>query len=108
MAAILDNLTGSTNIILKGDHQRGIWPKFGFIPSSVSEEESFQRFPIFQQIRSHGSQLNFGRPSKEYHIKVWSNLTPWFWRKRSKCEKLLNARQPSDDKSSCEQVALVS
>jgi hypothetical protein len=35
MAAILDNLTGSTNIILKGDHQRGIWPKFGFIPSSV-------------------------------------------------------------------------
>lgn len=58
MAAILDNLTGSTNIILKGDHQRGIWPKFGFIPSSVSEEERFQRFPIFQQIRSHGCETS--------------------------------------------------
>lgn len=49
MAPILDNLTGSTNIIFKGDHQRGIWTKFCFIPSSGSEEH-FQRFQIFQQM----------------------------------------------------------
>ena len=35
---------------------QSIWNKFGFIPSS-SFEEDFQRFPIFQPIRSHGSHL---------------------------------------------------
>jgi hypothetical protein len=35
-----------------------ILTKFGFNPSRGSEED-FQRFPIFQPIRSHGSHLKY-------------------------------------------------
>jgi hypothetical protein len=44
--------------ILEGDHPRTIWTNFNFIPSSCSEED-FQRFPIVQPMRSHGSHLGY-------------------------------------------------
>jgi hypothetical protein len=58
-----------------------ILTKIGFNPSHGSEED-FQRFPIFQPIRSHGRQPslilgkvsghNFGRGAfKECYIRVW-------------------------------------
>ena len=39
----------STDTIFKGAHSRIIWIKFSFIPSSGSEEEDSQRFPIFSR-----------------------------------------------------------
>jgi hypothetical protein len=77
-----------------------ILTKFGFNPSRSSEED-FQRFLIFltnlktwqpSLILGKVSGHTFGRGAfKEYHIKVWSNLTLWFLR-ISKSENMTDDR----------------
>ena len=50
-----------TDIILKGNHSRSIWAKFGFIPSSGFEEEDFQRFQFFHQSEAMEAILEVGQ-----------------------------------------------
>ena len=50
-----------TDTILKGNHSRSIWAKFGFIPSSGFEEEDFQRFQFFHQSEAMEAILEVGQ-----------------------------------------------
>jgi len=52
---------GPTDTILKGNHSRSIWAKFGFIPSSGFEEEDFQRFQFFHQSEAMEAILDVGQ-----------------------------------------------
>jgi hypothetical protein len=63
-----------------------IWTKFGFITSCGFEKEDFQKFPIFQPIRSHSSHLGCRARTldiilEEDHPRSITSL------RRSKCEK---------------------
>ena len=52
MVAILDSLTGSTDIIFQRDHPRSIWTKFGLIQSGGFEENFSKDLKFFNQSKA--------------------------------------------------------